>query len=457
MILACLLVPALIAIGMLGSSSPARVALTLYLPILLWIPMYFQAHLGGFDLNATTIVALLTALGGYIAWQRKVRFAFIDLFMLLYLFGVFFSDANHGDPKLGMYVFLEALASCLFPYMIGRFLIEQPRLRAEFATTFVLCVGLVGIVSVVEYGIAYNIFQTLAQKISHQWYGWIRQTRWGFGRIAGPYGHAIIAGMVFSVGLLFQLWLVASKSWAPPTGKLRMLRSSRMPVYVTGAVVLGLFMTQSRGPWIGCAFGLIVASIGFARNRRRAAIFAISGFVVAVLATGIILNKYTDTSNRTSDEDQRNAEYRRNLIPLYLPLIEKGGLWGWGTPTLVNHGVLSWIAGHDSVDNEYIDLAMTQGYFGVSLLVLMLAFAMVNLIRKCITFQSRDDIIFAYCMLGSVISVAFTISTVFLGEPMVEILFLLLGWSQSVIPTRVLESATAPERAQPFVFERVFV
>ncbi len=457
MILAFLLIPALIAIGMLGNSSATRVAQIVYLPCLLWIPMYFVDHIGGFDLNVTTIISVLAALSGFFALRHKIRFCFLDLCVLLFLFSVFYSDANHGDPKLGLYVFLEALASHLFPYMIGRLLIEQTRLRTEFAITFVLCLALIGVVSVVEYGVSFNIFQVATQKISHQYYGWIRQTRWGFGRIAGPYGHAIVAGMVFSIGLLLQLWLVGSKNWRSPFRGFRLLKMRKMPTYVTGVVVLGLFMTQSRGPWLGCAFGLIVASIGFAKNRRRAAVFAISGFVVAVLVTGIFLTKYTDTSVKTSDEDQQNAEYRRNLIPLYEPLIEKGGLWGWGTPTLVNHGVLTWIPGHDSIDNEYIKRAMTQGYFGISLFILMFCVAIVNLIRKCIAFESREDILFAYCMIGAIISMAFTLTTVSLIDPMTEILFLFLGWSQSVVATKVMETSAAPVAVQPFVFERVFV
>ena len=43
---------------------------------------------------------------------------------------------------------------------------------------------------------------------------WAPQMRWGFGRIAGPYGHAILAGMIFLMGLIYCLWLrSADRNW----------------------------------------------------------------------------------------------------------------------------------------------------------------------------------------------------------------------------------------------------
>jgi hypothetical protein len=315
----------------------------------------------------------------------------------------------------------------------------------------------IAIASLWEFRMETNLFQVTVERITHQTSLWGRQVRWGFGRVAGPYGHAITAGMIFSTGVLLQLWLVGSKSWNSSKA-LSFFRSRRKPLYLTLIVCLGLFMTQSRGPWIGCGFGLIVASIGFARNRRRAAVLSLSGLVVALAITSVVLDKYTGADvSKTKDRDQLNAEYRRELWTTYKPLIEMGGLWGWGTPATLYHGVYAWAPDQPSIDNEYIRIAMLQGYAGFVLFVLLLATSILHLIKLCITLRNREDILFAYCMLGVMIAMSFTLTTVYLADPMMQIVFLFLGWSESVRPTRMLEESTVPASAKPFVFERVFV
>jgi hypothetical protein len=54
-------------------------------------------------------------------------------------------------------------------------------------------------------------------------------------------------------------------------------------------------------------------------------------------------------------------------------------------------------------------------------------------------------------MLGCVLAMAFSASTVSLSDPMQQIWFLLMGWSVSIRPKVVLSA-----KAQNFAFERVF-
>jgi hypothetical protein len=265
--------------------------------------------------------------------------------------------------------------------------------------------------------------------------------------------------MMFSTGLLLQLWLAGTKSWENFKG-LRFFRASRRAKAVTLGVCLGLFMTQSRGPWIGCGFGLIIASIGFAKNRRRAATFAITGLIVALLVTSITLDKYSSSQafkNGTGGEtNQQTAAYRRNLIPLYEPLIAEGGIWGWGTPQVRYFGEVGYIKGQTSIDNEYIRLAMAQGYFGLGVFILILIASMWRAARFCATFRARQDVMFAYCMLGTILALSLTISTVALLDPMTQVAFILFGWTQSLRPTGNEQESLAPVATGRFAFKRVF-
>lgn len=456
MVLILILIPALVALAMLNSLSAARVNLRVYLPCLMLVPMYLEVRLGGVLANVTTFVCLFLAIVGFYTWSFKPRFTLLDAFVLAYTISGFPPDAQRYGAKAGMYAFLMFFTKCLCPYWIGRTLIEQTGMRKEFAKVLVLCLGFIAVMSIFEYGTLINVFQIFVTKLSQQWIAWPRQTRWGFARIAGPYGHAIVAGMLFSTGLLLQLWLVGTRGW-DSSKVLSSFGSRRKPLYISLAVLLGLFMTQSRGPWIGCAFGLIVASIGFARNRKRAAVLLLSLLAAAVTFTSITLDKYTNTDEtKTTDRDQLNASYRRELITIYTPLVEEGGLFGWGSPQSLGDGTAGYVKNMASIDNSYLFVAMWQGYAGVVLFVGMILLTVIHLIRLCITLRNRDDIMFAYCMLGCVVAMGFTATTVALIDPMMQVWYLLMGWACSIRPTLTEQDELTPVAAERFAFQRVF-
>jgi len=451
-----ILIPALIALAMLRTHSAGRVALKVYVPCIMLVPMYMQFHIGGLVLNVASFVSLFLAAVGVYTWSSSLKFTFVDGCVLAYAFTGFMADFTRHDAKLGVYGFLLFFSKCVCPYWIGRTLIEQTGMRKEFVRMFVLCMAVIAVLSLYEYKTETNLFQDAVVKITHSWVDWGRQTRWGFARVAGPYGHAIVAGIIFSTGLMLQLWLAGTKSWNSPK-LLSFIRSRRKSLYVTLAILLGLFMTQSRGPWLGCVFGLIVASIGFARDRKRAAILSLSVLAIAATVASVGINKYTDIDDsKVTDRDQLNASYRRELITIYMPVIEEGGLWGWGTPQILSSGRGGYSTDHDSIDNHYLFVGLWQGLAGLSLLVAMIVLTIIHLIRLCITFRSRDDILFAYCMLGAMVAIAFSASTVSLTDPMSQILYLFLGWCASIRPTRTQQDTFAPVATSRFAFQRVF-
>ena len=451
-----ILLPALIALAMLNSSSADRVALRVYMPCMLVVPMYLAFNMGGLIVSVTTFLSFFLAVIGLYTWFRTLRFTLLDAFLLLYIISAFPSDAERHDAKLGAYAFLLFFSKCMCPYLIGRTLIEQTGMRRDFAKVMVICLMVISVISIWEYGTLQNLFQKYVERLLNTWVAWPRQTRWGFARIAGPYGHAIVAGMIFSTGLLLQLWLVGTKSWNS-SRFLKFYKSRRKPLMITLTVALGLFMTQSRGPWIGCGFGLVVASIGFARDRRRAATIALTTLAIAGSLTYVVLDKYTAVDDtKTTDRDQLNASYRRELIATYTPLIEQGGLWGWGSPQPLKNGTAGYSNAQSSIDNEYIMVAMWQGWAGFFLFVGMIVLTSIHLIRLCGTLRYREDILFAYCMLGCILAMAFSASTVSLADPMQQVWFLLMGWSGSIRPTLSTGDALAPAAAERFAFQRVF-
>ena len=142
--------------------------------------------------------------------------------------------------------------------------------------------------------------------------------------------------------------------------------------------------------------------------------------------------------------------YRRELIPAYMPLIEQGGLFGWG---IVNYPTRH---GQRSIDNEYLLLGVTQGYWGFSFFLLIIGEAVVTLILSLRTMRARQDRTFVFMLLGILAGICLSISTVFIAYQVQQLLFLLAGWSCSLRPTKhevEEQSKPAPIHAR---FEKVY-
>jgi hypothetical protein len=317
----------------------------------------------------------------------------------------------------------------------------------------------VTILSLWEFRMTSDPFQNYAESIMGHITGLLRQRRWGFARIAGPYSFAITAGMVFTIGLLFQMWLVAGKHWKF-SETTRQFKPKRKPVLITLGVLAGLAMTQSRGPWISCGMALILASIGLFKDRKRAAIIGLGSFLVFTAVTAVILDQYTDKSAEArNDQDRQNATYRRELYDTYMPIIDANGLWGAGSPVQISK---SMYFGYDknqaSIDDEFLRMAVAQGYFGGYLLIAAFLLCIGRLVWNCYRLKQRDDVIFAYCMMGLMVGSTFCLTTVFLGVPVLQLIYLFFGWSESIRPSPERPGVPTAVQQQPaHAFERVFV
>jgi hypothetical protein len=123
--------------------------------------------------------------------------------------------------------------------------------------------------------------------------------------------------------------------------------------------------------------------------------------------------------------DKETAQYRAELIDNYIPVAEKGGAWGWGLdfPT---------IGGQNSIDNEYLLVWLEQGWVGLAALLLILGETLIRLIVQASRAPNTRYLHFSVTMIGILLAIAFTISTVFLGGQTPSLLFLLIGWAQSI-------------------------
>jgi hypothetical protein len=204
---------------------------------------------------------------------------------------------------------------------------------------------------------------------------------------------------------------------------------------------------------LGAALAFAIIQIPKFKNTRRASIVMAVLLVLGGLAVYSYLDRYTASSNDgAASEQQASAAYRRLLLENYKPIVEEGGWLGWSTISRPQ------VRGQESVDNEFLLVQLIQGRLGLILFVLIGADTVWRLIQSTWRFRRREDLYFAFSLLAAMGALWFTITTVYLGEQLPQIAFLLIGWSQSLHETQDgrAEHLSAPEIAR-FNFKRVFV
>lgn len=472
-----ILVPALACWAVLAMSSARKALLWVYLPALLLLPQYYVLrlpHLPPIGFADAAILPLGIAL--MFKGARHWRWSWMDLWVLLFAVCAGLSEAlstelANGDwtkllspnfaasQRLGTNIadgglmFVAGVLTMVLPYMAGKLLIvQEENVSKQLVARIVALLGVVAALSVYDFLTGRSLWQKLATPFlgANQNEVWLPQMRWGFGRIAGPYGHAILAGMIFLIGLVYCLWLrSADRNW----GSRRLIHG--LPFTLRGlalaAIVAGLLMTQSRGPWIGVGLALIfVLLTRYLPVAKAVIVFAI---FCAVFVAGALYftSQYTEKAmSQASTEEQRNAIYRRQLLTNYTPLAMERKAFGWGITTLPA------VNGQVSIDNQYLMLAVTEGFTGLVVFLAIVTGSAAKLLRMISQSTPSEHRMLALAHLAVLIGLVTTLATVYMGEQVVMLFFLLTGWVQAMQPAveRVpLLNSLAPQMG----FRRVLV
>jgi len=437
-----ILIPCLICIVGLFRWSLTKTFLNVYLPVSMLIPIYFfwkVAALPPINFSEAVLVPLGIAI--LIKELPRWRWSIADLALPLFIFSSYYAELLLDMRTNAIFDAFNTIALALIPYMIGKTLIEQHGARVATLKRFAFMLFVGCILALYEYPMGRNPYTIIWQPLfPDESFAWKTQIRWGFGRVSGPFGQSELAGMVLFTGLIFALWLLQRHEWEPRFKGFEWVQISK-PFAIIGLIILTLLMTQARGPWLGCLAALPVFFIGRAKNVKRTAAIAFVGIALfgAIAYSG--LKNYVNDGAPASDE-QQTAQYRSQLLDNYIPIVREGGLWGWGD-------AFPQVPGQGSVDNEYLFLALTQGFAGLAAFVLLGVCTVVRLAYIALNSQNREDSSFAFAMLGIFIGLLGTITTVFLGNQPYELVFLLAGWAQAIpLPRR------EPEKS--FQFQQVY-
>ncbi|HZT33966.1 MAG TPA: O-antigen ligase family protein [Bryobacteraceae bacterium] len=449
-------IPALVAAVVAWRYSTQAAFLGVYLPVLLLLPDYYRWVLAGLpDPTFSQAVILPIAALFLVRHTGHWRFSATDWLMLGLAFSMSFSEyLNAGYPDAQNLMF-SMLTELVFPYMLAKGLIEPYGLRVRTARRMVFLLFVVAVVSWYEFKFGLSPFQRyLAPLFPDQGAGWVTTFRYGFARIAGPYGHAILAGMLLGVGYRLQRWLEWCGAWEPEFRWLGGLPVSKARL-ITIFLLAGMLMTVARGPWVGGILAAVVVAVGRARNRKRAFLLCAAGVVFVGIPAAAWLYSYISVGRaHATTLSQETAAYRKELIDKYVHIAVERKAWGWG--------VNGWpkVPGMPSIDNYYLLLALRHGFVATGLLLLILLSTTVRLFADG---MRRPPAVprgagLGFTLAGVMVSIAVTLATVYLGTTAVPVFALLVGWSEGylIYGRRAEAPVTAMPAATPaFAFRRV--
>jgi O-antigen ligase len=206
---------------------------------------------------------------------------------------------------------------------------------------------------------------------------------------------------------------------------------------------------------MGFILGVAVASGGLIKSGRRALLIGTAALLLFAGGAGVIISRYAAVSrDNAQTAEQETAAYRRELIDLYVPVVMQRPWLGWSlTFPKAQYA--------DSVDNEFLFVALMRGVTG---LVCFVSFAGLVLFRLCLRIWRQElaeaDRLWAFALMGALICVLGSLATVYLGEQLAVVYNILLGLADGFALQRSFSAArecrtTAIHAVRPFEFARV--
>ncbi len=442
-------IPGLLAVLVCVRRGPARALLDVYLPTLLLLPDYYRwFYTGHLTFSETAILPIAAAFALH-NW-REWRWSFTDLIVVALVSTMIVSEYVNADFYDARNLTLELTCTWILPYALAKGLIQSQHLEASFARRIAVLLTIVSMVAVYEFKMAYNPYAAAFGWIFPGWNVWVTTFRYGLPRIAGPYGHAILAGLILVVGYRITRWLDWSGNWP---GNLPFIPISKVR-FCELWIIGGIVMTLCRGPWLGAAVAAVAVALGLARNRKRAITLVAIALALASMPTYYAVKSYVSVSREdAATESQETAAYRREILETYVAVVERRPTWGYGRDFPHDGGMTS-------IDNYYLLLALTHGVYALLALATLFIWMSVRLARLGVRLPREDaSASLAFTMLGVYLAFAVSIATVYLGLQAIPLLAMVTGWSEGMLlaPVRVAAGAKAsvPIAARPFRFERV--
>ncbi len=423
--------PALLAMLWLARFSCRKAYLDIYLFTLFALPGWCRFIAPGTP-DPTFHEAAILPISLIYLWKyhRRWRYSITDLLVVLYACQVGYSEYENAGYKEAQNLLFDLIAAGLLPYLLAKGLLKEHSHRVDFVKRIVWLVACLVFFFAIEARLGFNPYRFLFDRFfPGQGDGWVTTFRYGVARAAGPYGHAILAGIVLLVAFHLQRWLNNGKYWESRFSKFNVpgLTKSRT---LTVVLFAGLALTMVRGPQIGALIAAAVSFIGAGPNPRRRAGWVALAILAVGIPAGIIGYSYASVGRAAATTtSQESAAYRKELIDKYVDIALERSALGWGRN--------GWpkVSGMPSIDNYYLLLALMHGVPATGLLLLLLIVMIARLLRNGMRagMLKPKGSSLSFRLAGIFAGFAFSVLTVYLGDNVIPIFFTLLGFADNYL------------------------
>lgn len=425
------MIPVLVAIYFLVTKSHREAFLYVYLPTVLCLPTWSHWMIPGLpDPNFCSATVLPVTAAYLISGRRGWKFSAVDVLVVLFLFTVGYSEYTNAGWSEAQNLLFDMIAMGFLPYVLAKGIVEPNGLRIAFVRSFVWCLAITVCTTLYEFRFGFNLYiRVLGPFFPGQADGWVTTFRYGLARVAGPFAHAILAGVVLMFAVRFQLWLHAMGAWEPRLKRFHIGPFSKS-ILLNLTMLGGLGITLVRGPQLGAVLGGILGLVGQGKNPRLRAKLLILGVVVIGVPLAIQAWQYASVGRDNAvDSNQETAAYRKELIDKYVDIAMQHAPLGWGRS--------GWpkIPGMPSIDNYYLLLALMHGVYATLLLVTIIVVMMVRLYRNGMRYAPMKPAgsSLSFCLLGCYLGFMFSIATVYMGENVIPVFFLVTGFADGFL------------------------
>jgi hypothetical protein len=454
-----ILVPGLICLLFVMYGCMDTALLSVYLPTVFLLPETFTIrlpHLPELSISEICVIPL-----GVVALFRLVRkgsFVPMDFLVTAFLISLTISEVLYEKvTKDGILIAVISFISMFLPYAVGRTMIE-PGNRIVVVRRIVLLALLLGVPGFFEWRMGRNLYAPVGDVFGVAMSPTI-QLRGGRGRFAAAFQDAEVAGTAIAMAFALNAWLAflwRTKTWQNADAFFTFLQKYHIAEIL---LVAYIYLTQSRGPELALIAGFLILQIPRFKNMKMAT--AVVAVLLALGAAGAYqyFSEQTNVTdvNAIHDEQQGSAVYRRQMLELFKPIVERGGWMGWGYMSFPHaQGLGNLGNGVQSVDNQFLYVQLGQGKLGYILFILIAVESVRTAFMRSWRLQSLPDRAFAVCMLSALVMLWITLTTVYMGSQLPQISFLLIGWGQSIVGSRAQVAAEEPATQPEFFFRRVF-
>ena len=438
-----------LSLRLIAQHGLAQAVLRVWLPAFMAFPFNFNAKLvSGIPMMNVMQTAILPILVVLLRDKLPLmRFGRMEMLLAIYVvFRVFADFLSRGYSDAQNYAFYM-LSTLIGSYLIGRYVIDRREMDVALARTLVLMFVIFFPMFVYElkfwvspvYAVFNKFFPGAGSGLS---------IRYGVARTAGTFEHPILACVMIVAVYRLHRWLSWMGEWNKPQhGWLDWLdqktRWMRMPLAhkISLLLILMAIMTISRGPWIGGFAGAALTAVGNFRKRKKWLVIFALAMTLGGAAGKMALDDYiTPKMGEVISGEALTMLYRKEMIDRYKAFMLDKAWTGWGLTTRPQ------IKGMESVDNAFFLMALQHGVPAPAIFVLIFLYAIISQIKFGLKAPAGEPPL-GFTFAGIYLAAFISFATVYMGAQTEPMLFLLLGWGESIKNRRETASSTSPPAA----------